>query len=181
MPAKRPPNFTSAIVVSHGPADKAYIKARVDDGNEIYLYPDDSETVDLKKIPVGEMVEIRNLAFVDTVGPTKYKANAQHINLQNEKTKSIFSLSVKKQSLSVKNKTTKRPRFSVPSQISVAHSSYRYNAIVALADKIYGNKTTSLGRMAGDMIDFYLTHKHEEVQAALREKTEWEKQLGEGN
>lgn len=176
MPTKRPPVFTSAVIVSHGPADKAYVKARVDDNNEIYLYPDDSETVDVKRIPVGENVEIRNLAFVDTVGPTKYKANAQHIDLQNEKTKSIFSLSVKKCSASVKSKKSKRLRFFVPNQISVAHSDYRYNAIVALADKIYGNKTTSPNRMAGDMIDFYLAHKHEEVQAALREKAEWEQQ-----
>ena len=177
MPAKRPPVFTSAIIVSHGPSDKAYVKARVDDNNEVYLYPDDSETVDVKSIPIGETVEIRNLAFVDTAGPTKYKANAQHIDLQNESVKAAcFSLKTKKRSV-IRSKNTNRARFFMPNTISVARSEYRYEAIVALADERYGNKSTSLSRMVGDMIDFYLCSKHEEVQLALRLREEWKKSV----
>jgi len=173
MPAKRPPVFTSAVIVSHGPSDKAYVKARVDDNNEVYLYPDDSETVDVKSIPIGETVEIRNLAFVDTAGPTKYRANAQNIYLQNENVKAAcLSLKAKKRSV-IRSKNTSRARFFMPNTISVARSEYRYEAIVALADKRYGNKSTSLSRMVGDMIDFYLCSKHEDVQMALKLKKEW--------
>lgn len=175
MPTKRPPVFTSAVIVSHGPSDKAYVKARVDDNNEVYLYPDDSETVDVKFIPIGEAVEIRNVAFVDTAGPTKYKANAQHFDLQNERVKAACSCSKTKKRSVVRSKNTSRSRFFMPSQVSVAHSEYRYEAIVALADKRYGNKTTSLSRVVGDMVDFYIRKNHEEVEMALKAKEEWEK------
>jgi len=175
MPAKRPPVFTSAVIVSHGPSDKAYVKARVDDNNEVYLYPDDSETVDVKSIPIGETVEIRNLAFVDTAGPTKYRANAQHIDLQNENVKAACSCSKTKKPSVVRSKNTSRSRFFMPSHVSVAHSEYRYEAIVALADKRYGNKTTSPSRVVGDMVDFYIRKNHDEVEMALKAKEEWEK------
>jgi hypothetical protein len=177
MPAKKPPVFTSAVIVSHGPSNKAYVKARVDDGNEIYLYPDDSGTVDLRLIPIAEAVEIRNVSFVDTAGPTVYKANAQHIDLQNERVKAACSSRESKEHFVVRSKNTGRSRFSMPNQISVAHSGYRYEAIIALADKRYGSKTTSPSRMVGDMVDFYVRKNHDEVEMALKEKEEWEKNV----
>lgn len=174
MPAKRPPVFTSAVLVSHGPNDKSYVKAQVEDGSEIYLYPDDSGTLDLKLVPVGSTVEIRNLGFVDTPGPTVYKANAQHIELQNENTKAIFTSRKKKSSLPVSKKKTSKARFTIPKQITVAHSDFRFKAIVALADARYGNKSNALSKMTGDMVDFYLSMNVVPLQDAFTKQAEWE-------
>lgn len=177
MPSKRPPNFNTAIIVSHGPSDKAYVKAMAEDNHEIYLYPDDSGTVDLRLIPIGRPVNIRNLSFVDTAGPTLYKANAQHIDLQSNEVKDLCFRKGKNKAFVVKSKKTPRQPFHVPSKISVAHSDYRYEAISALAEQKYGNTTTSISRMTGDMVDFYLCSKHEEVQRALKLKEEWKESV----
>lgn len=174
MPAKRPPVFTSAVVVSHGPNDKSFVKAQVEDGSEIYLYPDDSGTLDLKLVPVGSTVEIRNVGFVDTPGPTAYKANAQHIELQNENTKAIFASRKKKNSMSVVKKKTPKARFTIPKQITVGQSDFRFKAIVALADARYGSKSNALSKITGDMVDYYLSMNSSAVKEAFIRQAQWE-------
>ena len=178
MNEKTPPVFTSARIVARGPEGKSFVKAIVEDNSEIYLYNDDDNTVDVKKIPLGQVVQIRNLRFVEKLGPTKYNANAHHISNQSENVKAIFLTSTVKNSRSIRSKNSEKHPFRPSNVISVSKTKYRYETITALAFHFYGNTKNARSVMAGDMADYYMQNNPEAVEAALRRKKEWEESQG---
>lgn len=178
MTEKRPPIFTSARIVARGPEGKNFVKAIVDDNSEIYLYNDDDNTVDVKEIPIGEDVEIRNVRFVDKPGQTKYNANAHHISNQSENIRAIFLSSTGKNSHLIRSKNSAKNPFRPSSVISVSKTKYRYEIITALAFHFYGNTKNARSRMAGDMADHFIQTNPEAVEEAFRRKKEWEESQG---
>ena len=178
MTQKRPPVFTYARIVARGPEGKNFVKATVDDNSEIYLYNDDDNTVDVKKIPIGQNVEIRNVRFVDKPGQTKYNANAHHISNQNEDVKAIFLSSTGNNSHSIRSKNSAKHPFRPASVISVSKTKYRYEIITTLAFHFYGNTKNARSVMAGDMADYYIQKNPEAVEEAFRRKKEWEESQG---
>ena len=81
-------NSPQAVVVSKGNGDSAWIKGQLTSTQEeVFIYPDDDKTIDVKALPIGLLLNIRQLRESFNKGPTKYTTTCHNLNLQTDEPK----------------------------------------------------------------------------------------------
>ena len=85
-------NSPQAVVVSKGNGDSAWIKGQLTSTQEeVFIYPDDDKTIDVKALPIGLLLNIRQLRESFNKGPTKYTTTCHNLNLQTDEAKEFIA------------------------------------------------------------------------------------------
>ncbi len=85
-------NSPQAIVVSNGNGDSAWIKGQLTSTQEeVFIYADDDKTIDVKALPIGLLLNIRELRPVFKKGPTRHATTCHSLNLQTDEAKEFIA------------------------------------------------------------------------------------------
>lgn len=83
--------YLVATIIDRGPGGFDWIKARLPNGEECFVYPDTDRTIPVKNLTPGLSIAIANPRPCKTKGTTKYTTNALHANLQSQEIKDLVS------------------------------------------------------------------------------------------
>lgn len=83
--------YLVATIIDRGPGGFDWIKARLPNGEECFVYPDTDRTIPVKNLTPGLSIAIANPRPCKTKGTTKYTTNALHANLQPQEIKDLVS------------------------------------------------------------------------------------------
>ena len=84
-------NFKKAVVIDMGPVEASWIKVQLTNGEEAFFYPDDDETVSIKKLKPGLQVVHRELRRCKKPGQTRWLTNAHSFEFQPTATKEYLN------------------------------------------------------------------------------------------
>ena len=70
-----------AVVIDHGPSNFGWARASLPNGEECLLFPDSAETVPVKSLPIGQILNVQE-PRPSNKGPTKWISSALASNLQ---------------------------------------------------------------------------------------------------
>jgi hypothetical protein len=81
--------FQKAKMISKGDPNQRWVKAILSNGEECFLFPDDTNTVKVKNYNIGTVFNVESRRPCRNPGVTKWTTNALHISLQVEQLKQL--------------------------------------------------------------------------------------------
>ena len=110
-------NSPQAVVVSKGNGDSAWIKGQLTSTQEeVFIYPDDDKTIDVKALPIGLLLNIRQLRESFNKGPTKYTTTCHNLNLQTDEAKEFIAKLNNDRKIAGNIQNTMETLFNMPSK-----------------------------------------------------------------
>ena len=110
-------NSPQAVVVSKGNGDSAWIKGHLTSTQEeVFIYPDDDKTIDVKALPIGLLLNIRQLRESFNKGPTKYTTTCHNLNLQTDEAKEFIAKLNNDRKIAGNIQNTMETLFNMPSK-----------------------------------------------------------------
>lgn len=76
-----------AVIIDRGPAGYEWVKARLANGEECFLYGDTEQTVKPKSLPVATILNVQQPRQCTNPGPTKWTTNALAFEMQSNEFK----------------------------------------------------------------------------------------------
>jgi hypothetical protein len=82
-----------AVIIDRGPAGYEWVKARLANGDECFLYSDTEQTVKPKSLPIATILNVQQPRQCTNPGPTKWTTNALALEMQSDEFKDQQSFS----------------------------------------------------------------------------------------
>lgn len=71
-----------AVIIDRGPSSYEWVRARLANGEECFLYADSEQTVKPKELPIATILNVQQPRTCTNPGPTKWTTNALAFEMQ---------------------------------------------------------------------------------------------------
>jgi len=157
QPSVSPRHLTGQII-DIGPDRYQWVKLILTTGEECFCYPDTTGTVPVKLLPHGTCITVASVRPCSNPGPTKWTANALHIDLQTESAKAAIANLGDIRQVGSDESDPERQREQKRPSLTCRYSKMREQYILEIADRHGFQGRTRISDAVAHIVDAAIQH-----------------------